>query len=82
MTVDYFTNTTAGEGTIGGLAAVVSTDAVGGPGLPASIPSDELFFWTRVWQQGEAESAAARDAGDVREFASGREAVRWLLSDD
>jgi hypothetical protein len=32
----------------------------------------------RRWQEGEAESAAARAAGDVREFASGRDAVRWL----
>jgi hypothetical protein len=41
-----------------------------------------LFFWTRRWQAGELESSVARQAGDVREFSSGREAVRWLRSDD
>jgi hypothetical protein len=50
--------------------------------MPASIPKDELFFWTRRWREGEQESAAARAAGDALEFDSGRDAVRWLLSDD
>jgi hypothetical protein len=73
--------TAASSATIGAGLAVVSGN-LGGPDLPASILADELFFWTRVWQEGEAESAAARAAGRVHEFTSGREAVRWLLSDD
>ncbi len=56
------------------------------PGLrrvvPTFISADELIFWTRKWREGEAESTAAREAGDVREFETGREAVRWLLSED
>lgn len=51
-------------------------------GLPMSIPADEIFFWTRRWQEGEIESAAAREAGEVRRFPNGRAAVSWLLSED
>jgi len=56
------------------------------PGLrrvvPTFIPSDEILYWTRRWQEGEAESAAARASGEAREFETGRDAVRWLLSED
>jgi len=83
MTVSYPIATATGPATIGLGMAVMTTLGLGARhGLPGAIPTDELFFWTRRWQAGEAESAAARAAGDVREFSSGRDAVRWLLSDD
>jgi hypothetical protein len=82
MTVGYFADATTGSDMIGIGFAVASTPDPGSAGLPTSIATDDLFFWTRLWRDGESESAAARKAGDVREFASGRDAVRWLLSDD
>jgi hypothetical protein len=82
MTVQYPAATSASQTTIHFGRAVTTAPNVARDGLPGTIPSDQLFFWTRQWQEGEAESAAARAAGDVREFASGREATRWLLSDD
>ena len=82
MTVQYPAATSASQTSIHFGRAVTTVPCVARGGLPGNIPLDQLFFWTRRWQEDEAESAAARAAGDVREFASGREAVRWLLSDD
>lgn len=82
MTVLY-PAATAGSRTTGvGVAAATIRGAVGRRGVPASIPVDELFFWTRVWQEGEKESETARAAGEVHEFQNGRDAVSWLLADD
>lgn len=65
-----------------GVTAGFSTSMGAAHAIPAFIPRDQLIFWTRAWREGEEESAAAREAGNTREFASGTEAVRWLLSDD
>jgi hypothetical protein len=81
MTVDYTATTATTSATGAVIAGTIATDS-GRLSRPGAIPKDELFFWTRHWQEGEAESAAARARGEVREFASGRDAVRWLLSDD
>jgi hypothetical protein len=78
MTVFYVSAASAGGACVG----VGSSVATGALATAGSIPKDELFYWTRHWQEGERESAAAREAGDVHEFATGREAVRWLLSAD
>jgi hypothetical protein len=80
VTLAYLADTTTAGASMSGGLAVTSAD-VGGYGLPLSISTDDLFFWTRTWREGEAESAAARAAGQVHEFANGTEAVRWLLSD-
>lgn len=79
MTVSYPTAISATRAPTHGVTA--TTDAARQL-APILIARDELFFWTRKWQEGEAESAAARASGDFREFSSGRDAVRWLLSDD
>ncbi len=81
MTVFYVTGASAGSPSIG-VGSSVSTGSFAGGKLLGSIPKDELIFWTRHWQEGERESAAARAAGNVHEFSTGREAVRWLLTGD
>jgi hypothetical protein len=65
-----------------GMVPAASNRAAGSRTVPSFIPSGELLFWTRKWQEGEAESTAAREAGDVRRFRTGRDAVRWLLAED
>ena len=50
--------------------------------MPLFVPKDELFFWTRSWQEGEAESAAEREAGNLRTFDDPRDLFTWLLSDE
>lgn len=49
---------------------------------PLFVPRDEILFWTRTWQQGEAESAAAREAGDLRRFNAAEDLLSWLQSPD
>jgi hypothetical protein len=49
---------------------------------PLFVPADELLFWTREWQSGEAESKAQRDAGNLRTFDNGADLLDWLRSDD
>jgi hypothetical protein len=49
---------------------------------PLFVPREEILFWTRSWQAGEAESARARVAGHLRVFGSGAELVDWLEADD
>ena len=62
----------------GGDAAISSTGFSGG--FPLFVPRDELFFWTRAWQAGEAESAAERAAGNLRTFDDPNDLLRWLLT--
>ncbi len=49
---------------------------------PLFVPRDQVFFWTSAWQAGEAESARAREAGDVHDFDNAEDALRWLTSPD
>jgi len=80
MTVYYVPAGSVGALRIGAGSSVATGLFAGGS--PGAIPKDELFYWTRRWQEGERESAAALASGDVNEFATGRDAVRWLLSAD
>ncbi len=49
---------------------------------PIFIPRDEQFFWTREWQEGEKESAAEREAGQLRIFKDGKGLLEWLDADE
>jgi hypothetical protein len=59
-----------------------ATPATGDRRPPLFVPRDELIFWTREWRAGEAESAAEREAGNLRTFRSGEDMLAWLRSDD
>ncbi len=48
--------------------------------VPTFVPRDELFFWTHAWQDGERESAAEREAGNLRHFEDPNDLLRWLLT--
>lgn len=50
--------------------------------IPISIPSNQLYYWTRKWQEGEQEALREIEAGKGRRFESARDAIHWLLSDD
>lgn len=52
--------------------------------MPASIPADQAYYWSFLWQNGVREAMAALDAGDYEEFDSDdpNDIVRWFLSDD
>jgi len=50
--------------------------------MPVAVPYDELFFWTRAWQEGERESAAEREAGNLHTFDTPRDLVNWLSEHD
>lgn len=49
-------------------------------GMPASVPADQLYFWTEEWQADEARAADDIAAGRVRWFASAGDAIKYLLS--
>lgn len=61
-------------------SAVPSGNAPLSRDVPTFVPRDELFFWTRAWQDGECESAAEREAGNLRHFEHPNELLRWLLT--
>lgn len=50
--------------------------------VPLFVPQDELFFWTSKWQKGERDSTEGREAGEVVEFDSATDLLKWLLSDE
>lgn len=58
----------------------VSTSVLRGSGdrPPLFVPKDEIGFWTKKWQAGEAESARERAAGRLRSFDSGKDLLDWL----
>jgi hypothetical protein len=49
---------------------------------PLMVSREELFFWTRGWQNGERESAMERSRGAVRTFSSSQELIDWLRADE
>ena len=51
-------------------------------GLVASVPRDQLYYWTSAWQENERAALRELADGECREFDSGDDAIRWLLSDD
>jgi hypothetical protein len=50
--------------------------------MPASIPSGQRYFWSRLWQEGERETDQDVARGDVHRFQGADDAIRWLLSSD
>jgi hypothetical protein len=52
--------------------------------MPASIPSDQAYYWSANWQTDIRESLAALKAGEYVEFDSDdpNDIVRWFLSGD
>jgi|RhiMetdeSRZDD1v2_1073273.scaffolds.fasta_scaffold1059901_3 hypothetical protein len=76
----------------GGTMSVRAGSALATPGtgerapslMPASIPSDQVYYWSALWQDSIREAMTALDAGEYEEFNSDDPAdvVRWLFSDD
>lgn len=74
--------TFAGSATAETAVAATNTREPSRLRMPAFVPKDELFFWTRAWQEGEKESAAERGAGNLRTFDNPDDLFKWLLSDE
>ena len=49
---------------------------------PLFVGRDQLYFWTRAWQEGEAEALGEIAEGKARRFPDGTSAANWILSDD
>ena len=52
------------------------------PISPFAIPADQVYYWTRIWQTGEAESKADLASGDTVVFGSASGAIHWLFSSE
>lgn len=65
-----------------GLSAAASNVAVHQrpTAMPASIPADQLYYWSSLWQGFEQESRADLAAGRSETFGNPDDAVRHLLS--
>ena len=50
--------------------------------LPVSVPRAQLYFWSRLWQEGEERALRDLAEGRSRRFDNPTEAIRWLLSDE
>jgi hypothetical protein len=48
----------------------------------ADEETEQAYYWTPQWQEGERAALAALDEGECRVFATAREAIRYLLSED
>lgn len=46
------------------------------------VPRNQLYYWSRAWQRDERQAVAELEAGEGRQFATGEDAVAWLLADD
>lgn len=45
-----------------------------------AVPRNQLYYFTREWQENERIAAEEIARGDVRSFDSSDDAIRWLLS--
>jgi hypothetical protein len=50
--------------------------------MPFFVSGNQLYYWTRAWQSGEAQGLREIAAGESRIFRDGKSAAEWLLSDD
>jgi hypothetical protein len=50
--------------------------------MPFFVARDQLYYWTREWQAGEAEALRDLEEGRSRRFPDGTSAADWLLSDE
>ncbi len=48
--------------------------------VPFFVPRDQVYYWTREWQEGEAEADEEIRHGELRRFSDIDEAMRWLDS--
>ena len=44
--------------------------------------SDQSYYWTSEWQEGEQESRKEIAAGRGITFKNAKDAIRWLKGDD
>ena len=49
---------------------------------PLAIGIGQAYYWSAKWQADEQETVDALERGEGRTFASGQDAIRWLLSND
>ncbi len=82
LTLDVNPNATTGKSS----AQIGLLPTISHPGqrAPLFVARDELFYWTKAWQQGERESLAELDAGNGILFDSDdpEDIVRWLHEPD
>jgi hypothetical protein len=46
------------------------------------ISSEQEYYWTHSWQEGELEALEEMKAGEAHVFPHPEEAIRWLLAED
>ncbi len=64
-------------------SATTSNNPLTAPrGMPASVPADELYYWTEAWQAGEQETRRALARGEGRVYDSAKDVIRDLLTND
>lgn len=47
--------------------------------IPPIVGRDQIYYWTRTWQEGEERALADLAAGRSRTFSDPRELARYLL---
>ncbi len=50
--------------------------------VPLFISRDQTYYWSREWQEGEAEADEELRRGEARVFDDPKEALRWLDDPD
>jgi len=63
-------------------AATNTTTPASRGGLPASVPADELVFWTEVWRTGDEETRRRLARGEGRIYRTAQDVIRELLKND
>ncbi len=48
--------------------------------IPLSVPRNQLYYWTREWQEDEAKALEELERGEGVIFYDPKEAARWLRS--
>lgn len=65
-------------------ASATAADAAAPSHMPSSIPADQVYYWSAIWQQGIADAMRALGEGDFEDFDSDdpNDVVRWLFRVD
>jgi hypothetical protein len=50
--------------------------------VPLMISSEQEYYWSHEWQEGETESEEDLKEGRTHIFKNGQQAAEWLLSDE
>lgn len=81
MPTTYATETATSLGSSVAVEPAITNIALPDDMAPV-IPNEEAIFWTETWLAGDQETRNEYERGGGRDFATAKDLIRYLISDE